>query len=111
QGERLLQPDMPFGFRFSLDEYQSKFSARSDVLDHRFVDRFFGLEQVSENLVRPLRRKFAEDLVALHVDWRERLIARAPKVQRFLSRPRQCSTGFQPVSGALVRRAIPGKYT
>ncbi len=78
QGKRLLQPEMPFVFRFSLDKDRSQFPARSDILDHRFVDRFFKLKQVSENLVRQFRGKFAEDLVALHVDRRERLITGPP---------------------------------
>jgi hypothetical protein len=83
QRERLLQPEMTFVSRFSLDKDRSKSPARSDVLDHRFVDRFFELKQVSKNLVRQFRGKFAEDLVALHVDRHERLIARPPQVERF----------------------------
>src|SRR5580692_9459451 len=57
---------MPFSFRFSLNKDRSELPARSDVLHHRFIDRFFELKQVSENLVRQLRRKFAEHFITLH---------------------------------------------
>ena len=76
QGECLVQPEMSLVFRFSLHKDRSQLPAGSDVLDHRFINGLFEFEQVSENLVCQLWGKFAENLVALHVNRRERLIVR-----------------------------------
>src|SRR5271170_400955 len=62
-----MQPEMAFSFRLSLNKDRSELPARSDVLQHRFIDRFFELKQVSEYLVRQFRRKLGEHFITLHV--------------------------------------------
>ena len=73
---------MPLILRLSLDEYWPEFSARGDVLDHRFVDRFLVVKKERKYRVHQLGRNSAADLVALHdyspqgMGYAERLVQR-----------------------------------
>jgi hypothetical protein len=74
---------VPLILRLALNENWSELSARGDVLDHRFVDRFFMLEKERKYCVHQLGRNFAADLVALHDNSPQGMGYTGRLVQRF----------------------------